>query len=157
MRSRAALPEIVQGVHVAEEDSPVLKQRMKGGIKGEIMEERGKCQPERREQHTCCPTLKQTQPFPFSHPLKTFLKIHCANRADIRLRHRKSGREGVRERWGVLQQSKGMQERERQRKRGRRSCDQRKPVTSLHSEDWSAVSQPPRNHFHWMEITCLPI
>ena len=31
-----------------------LKQRMKGGIKrGEIMEERGKCQPERREPYTC--------------------------------------------------------------------------------------------------------
>lgn len=43
-RSCVALPEIVQGIHVAEEDSPqVLKQRMKGGIKGEIMEERGKC------------------------------------------------------------------------------------------------------------------
>lgn len=42
MRSCVALPEIVQGIHVAEEDSPILKQRMKGGINGEIMEERGK-------------------------------------------------------------------------------------------------------------------
>lgn len=39
MRSHVALPEIVQGIHVAVEGSPILKQ----GINGEIMEERGKC------------------------------------------------------------------------------------------------------------------
>lgn len=74
MRSHVGLPKIVQGIHVVEKDSPVLKQRMKRGIKREIMEERGKCQPERREQYTCCLTLKQTQLSPSSHPVKTFPK-----------------------------------------------------------------------------------
>lgn len=49
MKSLVSLPKIVQGIHVAEEDSPLLQPRMNGGIKEEIMEERGKCSTESRE------------------------------------------------------------------------------------------------------------
>lgn len=97
------------------------------------MEERGKCQPERKE---CCTCWSKRNLFPFSHLLSTLEQIQDANRADIRLRHRESGREGVRER-----------ERERDEEccnevrecKTERSCDPCRPVISLRTKDWSAV------------------
>lgn len=88
----------------------------KGGMKEEIMEERGKYQAERREWYTFCLTLKQTQPFPSSHHLKALIR----NPPRQQSRHKTETRgewEGRSEweRWGALQQSKGMQEREREK------------------------------------------
>lgn len=76
---------------------------------------------------------------------------------DRRRTERVGGKErgGERTRWGVLQRSKG-NARERERRENQRASH----VTRADQSSLSAprievpVFEPPRNHFHWVEITC---
>lgn len=152
--SHFALPEVIQGIHVAGEEGTVLEHGMEGSIKKGDYGGEGEMSTLRRESNThavqlCCSQLSLS---PLHIPLKKFKKrekIYYASKAVMSMRHRESRREGVSER------DEECCNRVRECKREReRTCDQRRPVTSLCFGDRVVVFQPPRNNFHWMEITC---
>lgn len=63
-KSHSDLPEVVQGIHVAGEDSPVLEREMKGGMKeGDYGGEGEVSAWEERAVHM----LEQMQPFSLVH------------------------------------------------------------------------------------------
>lgn len=101
--SHFALPEVVQGIHVAGEEGTVLAHGMEGSIKRGDYGGEGEMSTLRRESntHAVQPCCRQLSLSPLHIPLKKFKKrekIYYASKAVMSMRHRESRREGVSER-----------------------------------------------------------
>lgn len=102
--SHFALPEVVQGIHVAGEEGTVLEHGMEGSIKKGDYGGEGEVSTLRRESnaHAVQPCCSQLSLSPLHIPLKKFKKrrekIYYASKAVMSMRHRESRREGVSER-----------------------------------------------------------
>lgn len=101
--SHFALPEVVQGIHVAGEEGTVLEHGMEGSIKKGDYGGEGEVSTLRRESnaHAVQPCCSQLSLSLLHIPLKKFKKrekIYYASKAVMSMRHRESRREGVSER-----------------------------------------------------------